>query len=91
MICASSLRCSLSKKEATLLKKMLTNSNKMYKKQLLKQKSFIEERRIKDQKKNELRAYLTDKGYAGFENMGCYKCNGYKLDCPAYLPQKDLN
>lgn len=42
------------------------------------------------QRKNELEAGFGLKGTAGFEKMGCYKCNGINSECPSYMPKKEL-
>jgi hypothetical protein len=45
----------------------------------------------KSQLERELKEYNSTDGCAGFKQIGCYECSGYKTDCMAYLPAKELN
>ena len=39
----------------------------------------------KDQRKHERAKGLSDKGTKGYENMGCYECDGNKPECKSYF------
>ncbi|MBS3087407.1 hypothetical protein J4226_02320 [Candidatus Pacearchaeota archaeon] len=42
------------------------------------------------QREEERKRGLEDKGTQGFEDTGCYKCNGYDAACPGYISLNTL-
>ena len=38
----------------------------------------------REQREYEIEAGIGTKGTEGYEMMGCYDCNVYKVSCPAY-------
>lgn len=39
---------------------------------------------VKQRKDERKMGILDNSGTAGYENMGCYVCNGYKIKCRCY-------
>ncbi len=33
--------------------------------------------------------YKDVRGFESFKRVGCYDCDGYKKDCPSYMPYKN--
>ena len=45
----------------------------------------------RNQRKTEIKRGMGTSGTMGFENKGCYDCNGFNENCPSYTSLNTIN